>query len=157
MSRTATISSIAGDTVTSTASHAQTFGRWDPLVGNVYIRIWNTTRGTAAWIMNSPASNTLQFTNSAHLSGWAPGDILQIGDPNPTGSNVLQMAAIDISPYLISQFGVTFRQKGVIANVRSEATAGPGFVSFSPDGSDGSAQSAMSLSTGKYNAVMLLV
>jgi hypothetical protein len=91
---TATVSNVATDIITITTNTSrQFFGTY--MNGNSYAKIKNLTKGTTAWIKNSPAINTLQVTNSSDISAWANGDTLS----TQTGSNS-DMVEIDIQPLM---------------------------------------------------------
>tara|TARA_R110001606_G_scaffold41966_1_gene112736 strand:- start:80 stop:553 length:474 start_codon:yes stop_codon:yes gene_type:complete len=84
--------------------------------GNVAVRVWNTSKSPAevAWVNWNHSATELQVTDAAHIAGWSAGEVLRFGDPNPTGSNVLDLVALDISGYLQAQLGAVFPQAGVI-------------------------------------------
>jgi hypothetical protein len=153
MPRTLTIASVSGDTITFTAAVGNTLGRVDTWTGLAYVRVWNKSKTPweAAWVKSyaSAGGTTITFSDAAHLVGWAAGNVVQLGDDST--SNALQMAAIDISPYLIANLGQAFRQKGVILSVYCEGTGGVANLAMSADGSGGSAVSRNSLSNGEPN------
>jgi hypothetical protein len=158
--RTATLSSLSGDVMTMTAAFGHDFGKWTgSMEDNAYVRVWNMGKSPAqaAWVKASPASNQLQVTNAGDIASWANGDTIRIGDPNPTGENVLQMFAVDISPYLQAQFGAVFRQRGVSLAVRVNSSGGSSRIKFSATGATGSAVDTNSLSDGADNNVALIL
>jgi len=73
--RTATVSSIATDTITLTANEAYRFWHTN-MNGNVYLKITNTTKVEDAWVKAIPAVNQLQVTVAGDISGWENGDTI---------------------------------------------------------------------------------
>ena len=67
-----------------------------------------------AWVRWNNSAAEVGVSDAADIASWAAGETLQLGDPNPTGANALNMVAIDISPFLRKIFGVVFPQKGVL-------------------------------------------
>ncbi|MEL6062449.1 MULTISPECIES: DUF2793 domain-containing protein [unclassified Methylobacterium] len=111
--RGTTLSGVSGTTLTlSGANDAGLF--YDAAMQGVSLaRIWNTTRGTAAWIAAVPAANQLAVTSAADVSAWAPGDAVQLGDP-PAQHGGLNVVALDPSPMLARLFGRAFPQTGIL-------------------------------------------
>ena len=94
------------------------------------------------------AANQFRVNNAAHIAGWVAGENLRIGDPNPTGTNVLQMVAIDISNYLFNTFGTVFRQRGIKMAIAAQGTGGSVTLNFSGNGGAGTALGSRSNSDG---------
>ncbi|MBC7768855.1 MAG: DUF2793 domain-containing protein [Phycisphaerales bacterium] len=110
--RVATISAVAGDTITlTTAESGLLFGAL--MAGVCYARIWNTSKtpDESAWVVAAPASNQLQVLDAAAISGWSASDTIQLGDP--TDQTPGRVIALDISPMMQATLGRVFRQKGV--------------------------------------------
>ena len=145
--RTATISSIATDTLTlSTATSNVFFGVF--MAGVSYIRIWNTTKTPHefAWVKAAPSSSTLQIVDAAAIAGWSNGDTIQIGDP--TDQTPGRVIALDISPMMQTVLGRVFRQPGVLLKSLVEGVATQAVVDTSEAGVSGSFTGARSESGG---------
>jgi hypothetical protein len=65
------------------------------------------------------------------------------------------MVALDISGYLQNQLGAVFPQKGVMLGLFITSSDGVASLSFSADGSGGSAFGGNSLTDGSRNAMTL--
>ena len=125
---------------------------------NVMVRLWNMSKQPfeTCWVNYNNSVSELNVFDSAHITSWSAGDILQLGDPagaEQSGANVLGMVAIDISPYLYNQLGAVFRQKAVTVVTRAHASYGVGRVGLSATGEGGSAFDGYSLSGGQANNV----
>jgi len=92
--RTATISGVAGDTITLTGNHAYRFFHTQ-MAGNVYLKIANSSKNPVeyAWVKDKPANNKLQVTDSGDISGWSNGDTIT----TETQGND-KIVELDISP-----------------------------------------------------------
>lgn len=154
--RTFTLASASGTTLTlDSADVAQIYS--NGMRDNVAVRVWNMSKSPAeaAWVDWNLSSTDMRVTDAAHIAGWMAGDTLRLGDPNPTGSNVLEMVALDISGYLQNQLGAIFPQKGVMLGLFITSSDGVASLSFSADGSGGSAFGGNSLTDGSRNAMTL--
>ncbi|WP_350335616.1 DUF2793 domain-containing protein [Coralliovum pocilloporae] len=108
------IASISGNRITLTTADAE-------LVINAFsassamIRIWNTSRTPmeSTWVTGSPTTTSLDVHSSASIASWSSGDTIQVGEPLSEIST--RVMALDVSPMLISKFGQSFRQSGVLA------------------------------------------
>jgi len=150
--RTYTISSISGTTITlTTASVGQIFGvNMRELAA---VRIWNTSKSPAqaAWVDWDLSATQMRVTDASHVAGWAGGDTIRLGDPNPTGDNTLNMMALDISGCLLATTGAVFPQKGVFLGVYVSSSNGPAAVDFSGTGAGGTPTGGNALSNGTRN------
>ena len=124
---------------------------------NVAVRVWNTSKtpAEAAWVDRDLSSTQFRVTDAAHVAGWANGETLRLGDPNPTGDNVLQMVALDISAYLFNQLGAVFPQKGLFLGLFTSSSDGPANLGLSATGATGSAFGGNALSNGRRNTMSL--
>lgn len=153
--RTYTISSVAGANVTLTADMVPEILHTG-LHDVVLIRVWNTSKtpAQAAWVKYQVSVNTFTVSNAAHISGWLTGETLRLGDPNPTGSNVLSMIAIDISPYMQAHLGAVFPQKGLKVAIAPQGVGGRAQIDISGNGASGSAFGPSSQSDGSRQQAM---
>jgi hypothetical protein len=111
--RTATIASVAADTITlSSATSGLFFGAF--MAGVSYVRIWNTSKtpDESAWVKAAPSASTLQVLDAAAIASWSNGDTIQIGDP--TDQTAGRVIALDISQMMQTVLGRVFRQQGVM-------------------------------------------
>lgn len=99
------------------------------------------------------SATELPVTDAAHIASWSAGEVLRLGDPNLTGSNVLDLLALDISGYLQAQLGGVFPQVGVMVGLYLSSTTGSAGLAFSIDGSFGTAFGGNALSDGGPNGV----
>ncbi|SDY83817.1 DUF2793 domain-containing protein [Citreimonas salinaria] len=145
--RAYSIAAVSGDTVT-VSSGAETIFVW-PMMGNSMVRVWNTSRVPAesAWVV-AVSDQTLSVLDPASVSAWAAGDILSLGDPNPTGASTRGMIALDVSPFLMATFGVVFPQSALSLYTYCSSTDGPCKVGVSPTGGDGTLLDAFASSGG---------
>ncbi len=113
--RSFSISAISGDVITLTTNDSDLVFDNGAMQNVAYIRIWNTSKSPvqSAWVKSAPAANQLQVTDSTHVSGWAAGETIQVGEP--PGAYALQVAALDISPLMQNVLGTVFPQKGLVA------------------------------------------
>ena len=111
--RGTTLAGVSGTTLTLSGRNDAALFYDVAMHGVSLARIWNTTRGTAAWIAAAPAANQLDVTRAADVSGWASGDAVQLGDP-PGQHGGLNVVALDPSPMLIKLFGRAFPQTGIL-------------------------------------------
>lgn len=156
--RTYTISSISGSAVNlTTSSVPEIFS--SGMRNNAMVRIWNTSKSPAqsAWVNWDNSSTQLNVANAADVATWANGETIRLGDPNPTGTNVLQMIAIDISNYLYNSFGVVFRQKGLLISNSVSAVAGTSNLGLSGSGATGTAFGNSANSDGSIQTAMFSV
>jgi hypothetical protein len=154
--RTFTLSAVSDTTLTlSTATANQIFDHYS--TGLSAVRVWNTSKTPAepAWIVQYLASTDLQASAASDIAGWSSGDTIQVGDPNPTGDNTLQMAALDISGYLQTALGSVFPQKGVLLSLYVASSDGPSGLDFSGSGAGGTAQGGNALSEGTRNQMTI--
>ena len=154
--RTYTISSASGMVLTlGSAVTNEIFS--DAMRGNVAVRVWNISKSPAeaAWIDWNLSATELQVTDAAHIADWSGGDMLRLGDPNPTGNNVLELVALDISGYLQAQLGAVFPQRGVMLGLYISSMTGPAGLAFSSDGRYGTAFGGNALSNGNPNSVAI--
>jgi hypothetical protein len=137
--RTYTIAARSGTTVTIATNEVEQF--FNVGMHNVsMVRIWNVSKtpAQAAWVDWNLAANQFRVSNAAHISGWLAGETLRIGDPNPTGTNVLNMVALDISNYMFNTFGTVFRQRGLKFSASIEGVGAKVSFGWSPSGAAGS-------------------
>ena len=143
------VSAIAGVNVTITTNDAG--GLFSAGMRNfVMVRIWNISKSPAqaAWVDYDLAANQFRVSNAAHVASWLAGETLRLGDPNPTGTNVLGMIAIDVSRYLQICFGQIFRQRGLKLSFAVQGTGGRAQLDISGSGASGSAFGTFSNSDG---------
>lgn len=146
--RTATIASIAGDTITLSTTDAALFFTNSFMANVSYARIWNISKAPeqAAWVKAQPANNQLQVVDSAALAGWANGETIQIGDPTTVTPN--RCIALDISPMMQAVLGRVFRQSGVLCKMQALGVAAQTTVAITEAGVTGSFQALRSFSDG---------
>lgn len=150
--RTYTIDSVSGSHIDlATASVDQIFT--SDMRNTVMVRIWNVSKSPAqsAWVDWNNSTTQLNVASAADIATWAPGETVQLGDPNPTGTNTLGMVALDISNYLFNAFGAVFRQRGVLLSTYASATGGDATIDGSGSGALGSAAGTASMPDGKRN------
>jgi hypothetical protein len=150
--RTASISSISGDTITLTTSDAGLFFNHALMANVSYVRIWNTTKSPdqSAWVKAQPAANQLQVVSAAGLSGWGAGETIQIGDPTDQTPN--RCIALDISPMMQTVLGRVFRQSGVLSKVQAQGVGITAQTQLSEAGVTGGFQIVASFTDGTLNA-----
>jgi len=148
--RTYIISAVSGATITLTTANVQDFFNTQ-MQNNAMVRLWNITKVPAesCWVDWNNSTTQFRVQNAADISGWLATETLQLGDPNPTGTNTLQMVAIDISNFLLNKIGGVFRQKAVHCYIAPSAVGGWGSCGLSPTGASGSAFDMYSLSNGQ--------
>jgi hypothetical protein len=78
------------------------------------VRVWKISKSPAqpVWIDWQLAHNQVRVTDAAQIAGWTAGETLRLGDLSPTGTNTLNMFAIDLSRHLLSARVSVFRQRG---------------------------------------------
>jgi hypothetical protein len=154
--RTATISSISGDTITLTTSDAGLFFNNTMMANVSYARIWNTTKSPdeSAWVKAQPAANQLQVVSATSLSGWANGETIQIGDPTDQTPN--RVIALDISPMMQAVLGRVFRQSGVLVKVQAQGVSVAAQTQISEAGATGSFQILSSFTDGTLNLAQMV-
>lgn len=139
--RSAVVSSISGDTITLTSDSAADFFRLE-MAGVSYVRIWNISKSPVepAWVKAAPANNTLQVHDAAAIAGWSNGESIQIGDEDGFPGVLSGFGggiAIDISPMMLTLFGVVFPQKAVSMKLTVFGNTGSARLSGSAAGSGG--------------------
>jgi len=155
--RTATVSSVSGDTITLSTATASVFYDSTYMADVAYVRIWNTTKDPdqSAWVKANPASNQLQVTNATHISGWSNGDTVQIGDPTDQTPN--RCIALDISPMLQTVLGRVFRQSGVLVRAIVQANSVSARLDLSDSGAAGTFNGITSFPDGSQNQGQLTI
>jgi hypothetical protein len=156
--RTYTIGSVSGSTISLTeAKVGEIFT--DSMRNVAMVRIWNISKSPAeaAWVNWNNSDTQLNVSNAAHIATWAAGQTIRLGDPNPTGTNTLDMVAIDISNYLFNNFGSVFRQKGLQIAARAEGTGSDVGLDVSGSGAVNTAFGISSLSNGGANSAPITV
>jgi hypothetical protein len=152
------IASVSGATINlTTASVAEIFSAY--MRSASMVRIWNVSKTPAqsAWVNWDNSSTQLNVTNAAHIATWTAGEAIRLGDPNPTGSNALQMIAIDISDYMQAKFGAVFRQKGLLISCSAGAIGGAQSLAMSGSGAVGTAFGNASNADGSLQSAMFSV
>lgn len=154
--RSYVVSSVTGNAVTIATNEVEQMfnnGMRDASM----VRIWNVSKAPAqaAWINWNAAANVFLVHNGGDVASWATGDQLRFGDPNPTGTNVLQMVALDISNYLFNNFGKVFPQRGVKMSVGVPGIAGRASLTCSGNGAIGSAFGGSSAPDGQRQSVFV--
>jgi hypothetical protein len=125
------------------------------MAGVCYLRVWNVSKVPAqpAWVKASPSTTTLQMLNGGAISGWLPGETVQVGDPaDVTPGRVI---ALDVSPMLQSVLGAVFRQSGLLCKA-SVAGVG-GVLALSSSGVAGSFVSLNASDSGAALGGMIVV
>lgn len=135
--RTATLASVSGNLLNLSEAIASEFFH-SHMEGVSLVRIWNLTRSpiAPAWIEARPGSAQLRVTDMADITGWQPGDTLQLGDPaSVTPGNVI---AMDISPMMQAVLGRVFAQSAIMVRpILTGATQGDQ-ITMTPSGVSGS-------------------
>lgn len=155
--RTYTIASVSGSTITLTENRAGEIFSSD--MRNVsMVRIWNTSKTPArsAWVNLDVAANAIGVHDAAAISGWAAGETIRLGDPNPTGTNTLQMIAIDISPYMLNNYGTVWRQRGLMFACDSQGVGGQVVMQWSGSGAVGTGFGSRSFPDGSRGSAILM-
>lgn len=153
--RTTAVAGVSGTMLSLSTATAGDIKPINPATDFTLVRIWNTTRSPAqsAWVRWYVNPTTVEVSDAAAIADWVVGDSLRIGDPNPTGTNTLQMVAVDVSPYLAATYGGVFRQAGLKISMAAQGvggtirldvsgSAGLGTAFGTSSNSDGSRQSA---------------
>lgn len=156
--RTYTIGSVSGSTISLTeAKVGEIFT--DGMRNVAMVRIWNISKSPAeaAWVNWNNSATQLSVSNAAHIATWAAGETIRLGDPNPTGTNALNMVAIDISNYLFNNFGSVFKQKGLQIAALAQGTGSDVGLDVSGSGAVGTAFGINSLSNGGTNSAPITV
>lgn len=150
--RSYTIASVSGAQITlTTAGVGQIFTA--SMQNKSLVRIWNMSKTPAqpAWVNWNNSTTQLNVSNAADIAGWTAGNIIQLGDPNPTGTNTLGMVAIDISNFLYNTFGAVFPQKGVMCSLYAAGVGGAASIGLSGDGAVGTVIGISSMTNGGAN------
>jgi hypothetical protein len=145
--RTATIASVAADTITlSSATSGVFFGAF--MAGVSYVRIWNTSKtpDESAWVKAAPSASTLQVLDAAAIASWSNGDTIQIGDP--TDQTAGRVIALDISLMMQTVLGRVFRQQGVMLKGLVEGASIQAVLDTTDTGASGSFTGLRSESDG---------
>lgn len=154
--RNYSIGAISGDTVTIATSEVEQF--FNAGMQNVStVRLWNISKSPAqaAWVDWNLAANAFRVSDAAHVAGWLPGETLRLGDPSPTGTNALQMVAIDISRHLQAAHGTVFRQRGLKISVAPQGVGGRVGMDCSGTGAVGTAFGLSSNSDGARQSAFI--
>lgn len=144
--RVYTLAAVSDTTLTLTTGQAEEiFGA--SLNGVSMVRVCNVSKAPAqsAWITWQPSETNLTVSDAAHISGWLPGETLRLGARSPTGTNTLQMVAIDISPYMQANYGVVWRQKGLKISNGVQGASGAVGIDYSGNGAGGTAFGSASI------------
>lgn len=147
--RTYVVASVTGDAVTITTNEVeQIFSQL--LRGVSKVRIWNISKTPArsAWVNWNSAANIFNVHQASDVAGWAAGEMLRLGDPNPTDSNTLGMIALDIGDYLFNNYGVVFPQRGLKLSIAAVGVGGRVGIDCSGNGAIGTALGNSSNSDG---------
>ncbi len=147
--RTYIVASVSGDAITiATNTVEQIFSQ--SLRGVSKVRIWNVSKSPArsAWVNWNSAANVFNVHQATDVAGWAAGEMLRLGDPNPSGTNSLGMIALDISDYLFNNFGVVFPQSGLKLSLSVQGVGGRAGLDCSGNGAVGTALGNSSNSDG---------
>jgi hypothetical protein len=138
--RTATISSVSGDTITLTAAVAGQFYNTG-MVNVAWVRIWNVSKSPnqPAWVKAIPANNQLQVIDAAAIATWTNAETIQIGDDGTPAAPALRVFTLDISPIMVRKFGAAFRQAAVILSVNIVTGSAGDIINFTPTGASGTA------------------
>ncbi len=147
--RSYVIASVTGDTITITTNEVeQIFSQ--SLRGVSKVRVWNISKSPAqsAWVKWNNAANSFIVHQASDIQGWLAGEIMRLGDPNPTATNTLNMVALDISDYLFNNFGVVFPQRGLKVSIASQGVGGRVSLECSGNGAAGTALGSSSNSDG---------
>jgi len=156
--RTATISSVSGDTITITTTDSEIFGRFTGRMANcAYVRIWNASKTPeqSAWLLAAPTTATLKVVDPAAIAGWSNGETIRLGDPStiaPTAS-----FALDISPMLQNVLGAVFRQSGVLARLLTSGNAASATLNISEAAISGSLMSVKSFADGTQQSAQVTI
>lgn len=147
--RTYVIANVVNDAITITTNEVeQIFSQ--SLRGVSKVRIWNMSKSPPqpAWVKWNNSANSFQVHQASDIAGWAPGETLRLGDPNPTGTNTLGMIALDISDYLFNNYGVVFPQNGLKLSIAVQGVGGRASIDGSGNGAVGTALGNSSNSDG---------
>lgn len=147
--RTYVVANVSGNAITTTTNEVeQIFSQ--SLRGVSKVRIWNVSKTPArsAWVNWNSAANVFNVHQASDVAGWAAGEMLRLGDPNPTGTNMLGMIALDISDYLFNTYGVVFPQRGLKLSIAPQGVGGRIGLDCSASGAVGTALGNSSNSDG---------
>lgn len=147
--RTYVIAGVSGDSVSLTTNDVEQIYN-QALRGVSKVRIWNgsKTPAQAAWVKWNSSANILNVHQASDVASWKAGEILRLGDPNPTSTNTLGMIALDISDYLFNSFGVVFSQHGLKLSVAVQGVGGRVSLDCSGNGAVGTTLGSSSNSDG---------
>lgn len=154
--RTYLIEAVSGDVITITTNEVEQLfstGMRDVSL----IRIWNVSKSPPqpAWVKWNLSAASIRVHRAADISGWLPGEMLRLGDPNPTGSNTIGMVAIDISPYMQASYGTIFPQGGVKLSAAVSGVGGRASMDASGTGAVGTALGLSSNSDGSRQSCFI--
>lgn len=154
--RTYTISAVSGSALTLSANAAEQIINGG-MHGVSMVRIWNVSKSPAqaAWVDWQLAANQVRVHNAADIASWLPGETLRLGDPSPTGTNVINMMAIDISRHLLAAHGSVFRQRGLKISVAAQGVGGSAAMDASGNGAVGTAFGVASSSDGSRQSAFI--
>ncbi|KXF78331.1 hypothetical protein ATN84_00565 [Paramesorhizobium deserti] len=156
--RTYTIATVNGSVIFLRGNHAE--GIFSADMRNVsMVRIWNISKSPAqsAWVNWNNAANQINVANAADIASWSAGETIRLGDPNPTGTNVLQLIALDISNYMYNNYGKVWRQRGLLFANNVTGVGGPARMNYSGSGATGTAFGSASNTDGSLQTAMLSV
>lgn len=147
--RTYVIAGVSGDSVTLTTNDVEQIYN-QALRGVSKVRIWNVSKtpAQAAWVKWNSSANIFNVHQASDVASWKAGEILRLGDPNPTSTNTLGMIALDISDYLFNSFGVVFPQRGLKLSVAVQGVGGWVSLDCSGNGAVGTTLGSSSNSDG---------
>lgn len=123
------------------------------------VRIWNISKSPAqaAWVNWNNAANQINVANAADIASWGAGETIQLGDPNPTGDNTLEMIALDISNYMYNNYGRVWRQRGLLFSNSIGGVDGPVRLDYSGSAAQGTPVGSYSNGDGSKQDVTLSV
>ncbi len=110
--RGTTLAGVSGTTLTLSGGNDAALFYDVAMQGVSLARIWNTTRGTAAWIAAAPAANQLDVTRAADVSGWARA--MPCSSRPARAARRPQRGRARSQPMLIKLFGRAFPQTGIL-------------------------------------------
>lgn len=151
--RSYSISAVSGANITLTTNSVEQIFNVT-MLNSAMVRVWNISKTPPrpAWVDANLAANQLRVRDAASVSGWLAGEQLRLGDPNPTAENVQQMVAIDVSNYLSSAFGSSFRQRGLKLSFSPRGTGGRVSMGCSGTGAAGTTFGSSSNSDGSIQS-----
>jgi hypothetical protein len=98
---------VSGDTVTVTTADVGTMWHSNPQ-NILYLCIYNSTRGTYAWMKSSPSASSMRFTAAVDVSGWQAGDTLTTSLYGVlTCATSADILIYDLSPFIAAHPTIT--------------------------------------------------